>query len=78
MWPFKKKRISKTVYKVSYVQGAFVDITAGKVIFDLKNLQDKFVEAKDLIDAQMVFAKKTMLAPHVYINRIDKVYTIET
>ena len=78
MWPFKKKHISKTVYKVSYVQGAFVDTAAGKVIFDLKNLQDKFVEAKDLIDAQVVFAKKTMLTPHVYIHHIDKVYTIET
>ena len=76
MWPFKKKHISKTVYKVSYVAGALID--GDKVIFDLKNLQDKFVEANDPLEAGAIFAKKTVLTPHVYIHKIEKVLSIET
>ena len=75
MWPFKKKRVSKSIYKVSYVSGAFID--NGKVEFDLKNLQSEFVEADDLIDAQVAFAKKFTLTPHVYVHCIEKAITIE-
>lgn len=78
MWPFKKKEkhILKTVYKVSYIAGAFID--GDKVCFDLKHLQDIFVEADDLMEAQAAFAKKMVLTPHVYIHKIKKVITIET
>lgn len=76
MWPFKKNHSSKTLYKVSYVSGAFID--GNKVTFDLKNLQDIYVEAKNSADAQAAFAKMTLLTSHVYIHSIDKVYTIET
>ena len=78
MWPFKRKDklTAKNLYKVSYIAGTFID--GDKVSFDLKHLQDIFVEAYDLMEAQAVFAKKMMITPHVYIHEIKKVITIET
>ena len=78
MWPFKRedKRAAKNLYRVSYVAGAFID--GDKACFDLKHLQDIFVEADGLMEAQAAFAKKMALTPHVYIHEIKKVITIET
>lgn len=77
MWPFKKKdkRILRTIYKVSYVTGAFID--DNKVTFDLNCLQDIFIDAVDMVSAQVEFAKKTALSPHVYVHKIEKVLDIE-
>ena len=76
MWPFnrKDKHAAKNLYRVSYVAGAFID--GEKVHLDLKHLQDIFVEADDLMEAQVTFAKKMALTPHVYIHEIKKVITI--
>lgn len=78
MWPFKKKEkplISRTVYRVAYVPSARV--SNGKVEFDLENMHTVFVEADDIVDAQVAFAKMFILTPHVYIHRIEKAITIE-
>lgn len=74
MWPFTRKK-KHNVYKVTYIAGALID--ADKAEFKLKHLQTMFVEADDLVDAQVAFVKKMMITPHVYIHRIEKVITIE-
>lgn len=75
MWPFKKHK-SKTIYKVSYVSCA--SIVDNVVSFDLKNIDEMFVEAESMLDAQVAFAKKMVLCPHVYVHKIEKVISIET
>ena len=70
-WFKKKEKIQLQVYKVQYVLCA--SIYQGKVTFDLKDLDEEFVEATDIIDAQSKIASQIPLTPHVYIHKISKV-----
>lgn len=74
MWPFKKKR-EDPLWKITYVQGAFIDNTDEahiKVTFDLHYASDMMVRAKTMFEAQAKFACVTTLSPHVYIHKIEK------
>jgi len=75
MWPFKKKR-EDPLWKITYVQGAFIDNTDEahiKVTFDLDYASDMIVRAKTMFEAQAIFASQTALSPHVYIHKIEKI-----
>lgn len=74
---FKKKPQPKAhVYKVRYVLSATIDPTAGKagtVTFNFEYMKEVFVEANTVIEAQVIFASKHMLTPHVYVHDIKQV-----
>ena len=75
MWPFKKKR-EDPLWKITYVQSAFVDNTDEahiKVTFDLDYALDMMVRAKTAFEAQTIFASRMALSPHVYIHKIEKI-----
>lgn len=74
---FKKKPQPKAhVYRVQYVIGATIDPSAGEggtVTFDLQWLQDAYVKADHIMEAQTIFASKHMLTPHVYVHDIKQI-----
>lgn len=65
----------KSLYKVTYVAGAFLD--NGIATFNYgRDASEMYIVANSLLDAQVEFAKKMVLTPHIYIHKIEKV--IET
>ena len=70
-WFKRRKKNPLHIYKVQYVLCA--SIYQDKVTFDLKDLNEEFVEATDIIDAQSKIASRIPLTPHVYIHKISKV-----
>lgn len=74
---FKKKSQPKAhIFKVRYVLGATIDPSAGKagtVTFDLNWMKETYVKADHVMEAQVIFASKNMLTPHVYVHDIKQV-----
>ena len=69
MWPFTRKK-SGNLYRCTYCICCNID--GDQVQFDLKDASELIVSAASLADAQVLFAKKILLTPHVYIHSIKK------
>ena len=69
---FKKKKQQKYLYKITYCLSAMVDNEKHTVTFDTSWLRDLYVAAYDMADAQVEFAKRVVLSPHIYVHRIEK------
>lgn len=74
---FKKKPKRKShIFKVQYVLNATIDPSAGiagTVTFDLRWMRETYVEADNVMEAQVIFASKNTLTPHVYVHDIKQV-----
>ena len=69
MWPFKKKK--NHLYKVEYIYSASLSLTSAE--FNFRDMKEAFVEAENLFDAQVKFASKYVLTPHICIHKISEV-----
>lgn len=77
-WFFKlfSKRIEeKHIYRCQYVLGANLT-NSGIAAFKLSELNEVFVSADSLPNAQIELAKKIPMTPHVYIHEIKKVLEV--
>lgn len=73
------KKPLKHVFRVRYVLGACIDTKEGKVTINLDEMQEAFVQASYLMEAQQVFASRHMLTPHIYVHEIKQIdLNIET
>ncbi len=73
MFNIFKKKPPKHVFRVRYVLGSFIDPKEGKVTFNLDEMQEAFVLASHLMEAQRVFASRHMLTPHIYVHDIKQI-----
>lgn len=72
---FKKKIEEKHIYRCQYVFSA--NLTSGGIVsFKLSNINEVFVSAKTIPEAQVELAKKIPMTPHVYIHEIKKVFEV--
>ena len=77
-WFFKlfSKRIEeKHIYRCQYVLGANLT-SSGIAAFKLSELNEVFVSANSLVNAQVEIAKKIPMTPHIYIHKIEKVLEV--
>ena len=77
-WFFKlfSKRIEeKHIYRCQYVLGANLT-SSGIAAFKLSELNEVFVSANSLVNAQVEIAKKIPMTPHIYIYKIEKVLEV--
>ena len=72
---FKKRIEEKHIYRCQYVLGANLT-SSGIAAFKLSDLNEVFVSANTIPDAQIELAKKIPMTPHVYIHEIKKVLEI--
>lgn len=72
MFSFFKNKPQLHLFKVTYCTSALIDMEKKNVTFDLQWMNEKYVVAKDDIDAQVAFARENVLYPHVYIHKIEK------
>ena len=65
------KKTPTDIYRIRYSANAFINLESKKVEFDLDTLEEAYIKAFNMFDAQKRFVNAHMLMlPHMYIHDI--------